>query len=221
MIRVDLSPVRVTEVADLVGLDDVFGLVVVPHQDKVLFAGSAWKGHLDCNLFEIKPSSGDFKMILPHCAMGGISPDGGKMLVERARGLGLAILDLGTDSVVPIASGLPVGSVLWKGSWSPDGKWIAALQIDPASEQARIRRNRTIRIDAHDFSQRRDMGGEGDASVTWSPDSRYLLYNEGPILLTMDIESGKRVIVKGSKGANGGPNIGWVSLDVLTEGGGH
>jgi|SRR5579862_8432644 len=219
MIRVELSPVRVTTVADLVGLDDVFGLVAVPHQDKVLFTGSGWKGNLGCELFEIEPSSGDFKMLLPHvgCGIGGISPDGGKMLVPR--GLGLSILDLGTRSFVPLASGLPLGSVLGQGAWSPDGRWIAALQTDPANEQARSRRTRTIRIDAHDFAQRRDLGGEGDVNITWSPDSRYLLYNEGPTLLTMDIESGKRVIVKGAKGVYGGPNIGWVSLDVLTEGG--
>jgi hypothetical protein len=65
------------------------------------------------------------------------------------------------------------------------------------------------------------MGGEFDEGVTWSPDSRYLLYSV-PTLLTMDIESGTRVIVKEPKGKVCNPvSIGWVSLDVLTEGGGH
>ena len=152
--------------------------------------------------------------------MGGISPDGGKMLVQR--GNGLAIIDLATGAAVPLGNGL------WKGAWSPDGRWIAALQLDPRSEQPGPRLSRTIRIDAHDFSQRRDMGGESDVTVAWSPDSRYLLYSEwrppcshgdDPTLLTMDIESGERVIVKESRcKVNGSRRIGWVSLDALSEG---
>jgi hypothetical protein len=221
LIRVDLGPVRLTTVADLVGLEWVAGLAVAPDQDKILFTGAGWKGKLDCDLFEIDLSGGDFKILLPNfgCAVGGVSPDGRKMLVPR--GVGLAIIDLVTGAAVPLGSGL------WKGAWSPDGKWIAALQLDPASEQPRPRLSRTIRIDAHDFSQRRDMGGESDVEVCWSPDSRYLLYGEsqpfcsgtGVSLLTMDIESGKRAFVKESKcKVKGRQRIGWVSLDVVTEG---
>lgn len=222
LIRVDLGPVRVTTVSDLVGLDDVFGLVMTPREDKILFTGGGLNGYLGCDLFEIEPSGGDFKMLLPSfgCAVGGISPDGGKMLVPR--GDGLAIIDLATRAATQLGSGL------WKGAWSPDGKWIAALQLDPASEQPRPRLSRTIRIDAHDFSQRRDMGGESDVEVCWSPDSRYLLYSEsepfcsgtGVSLLTMDIENGKRTVVKESKCiVKGRQKIGWVSLDVVTESG--
>jgi Tol biopolymer transport system component len=219
LIRVDLGPVRITAVADLVGLDDVLGLVVAPGQDKILFTGVGWRGSGGCDLFEIDASGGNFKMLLPNfgCGIGGISPDGRKMLVQRD--LGLAIVDLATGATVQLGTGL------WKGAWSPDGKWIAALYIPPP-EQRRRRASWTIRIDAHDFSQRRDMGGEGDTEVSWSPDSRYLLYSEWtppcphrgakPSLITMDIETAKRVIVKESRcKIDGNWRIGWVSLDAV------
>jgi hypothetical protein len=217
LIRIDLSPVRVTTVADLVGLASVYGLVIAPGENRILFTGGGWNGYLGCDLFEIKPSGEDLKMLLPRfgCAVGGISPDGSKMLAQRVDGL--AVIDIATGAAVPLGKGL------WKGAWSPDGRWIAALQLDPESEQPRPRLSRTIRIDAHDFSQRRDMGGEGDVEVCWSPDSRYLLYSEtqrfcsgtGVSLLTMDIESGKRATVKESKCIVKGREIGWVSLDVV------
>lgn len=216
LIRVDLAPFRVTTVADLVGLGAVFGLVVAPRQDKILLTGAGWKGNYGCDLFEIDSSGEGFEMLLSNfgCGVGGISPEGSKMLVRRDQGL--AAVDLTTGATIQLGTGL------WKGAWSPDGRWIAALNIPPA-EQRRRRSSWTIRIDAHDFSQRRDMGGEGDTEVTWSPDSRYLLYSEsqpscshGVTLFTMDIESGKREIVKESKcKVNGSRRIGWVSLDVL------
>ena len=218
LIRVDLGPVRVTTVADLVGLAWVAGLAVAPHLDKILFTGGGWKGNMGCDLFEIEPSGGDFKMLLPNfgCAVGGISPDGSKMLVPRD--LGLSIIDLATGAAVQL------GTRLWKGAWSPDGRWIAALHEDPPGERPPGRISWTIRINAHDFSQRRDMGGESDTEVTWSPDSRYLLYSEwtppcphrgdDPSLITMDIETAKRVIVKESKcNVNGSRRVGWASLD--------
>jgi len=219
LLRVDLVPFRVTTLADLVGLDDVLGLAVAPGQDKILFTG-AWKGETSCNLFEIAASGADFKMLLPDfgCGVGGVSPDGSKMLVKRDRGL--AIVDLTTGDAVQLGRGL------WKGAWSPDGKWIAALNENPPGERPPGRVSWTIRIDAHDFSQRRDMGGRADTEVTWSPDSKYLLYSEWtppcphggeePSLITMDIETGKRVIVKESKcKVNGNRRIGWVSLDAV------
>lgn len=221
LIRIDLSPVQVSTVADFVGLDSVSGLVIMPSGDRILFTGRSWNGNVVSNLFEIGSSGGDFKVLLPRFgAVDGVSPDGSKVLAQLVDGL--AIIDIATGAAVPLGKGL------WKGAWSPDGRWIAALQLDPESEQPRPRLSRTILIDAHDFSQRRDMGGESDVEVCWSPDSRYLLYSEtqrfcsgtGVSLLTMDIESGKRATVKESKCiVKGRQKIGWVSLDVVTEGG--
>jgi hypothetical protein len=220
LVRVDFGPVRVTPVADLVGLDDVLGLVVTPHQDKILFAGAGWKGKIGCDLFEIDPSGRNMQLLIPDfgCGIGGVSPDGTKMLVRRAKDLD--IIDLTTGASRPLGSGF------WKGGWSPDGRWIAALRLDPASEQPRTRYSRTVRINADDLSRQQVMGGVNDEEITWSPDSRYLLYSEwNPscgnksevgMFLTMDIETGKRERVRGSTcRVNSNPYDGWISLDAI------
>jgi len=73
------------------------------------------------------------------------------------------------------------------------------------------------------------MGGDNDEEVTWSPDSRYLLYSylqpacpkgaTGVSLLTMDIQSGKRAIVKDSEcRVNGYRRVGWVSDAAVKNG---
>jgi WD40-like Beta Propeller Repeat len=223
LLRIDFRPVRVTTVADLAGLADVLGLVVTASQDRILFAGTGWKGKLGCDLFEINSSGENMKMLLPDfgCMVGGLSPDGDKMLVPR--GIGLDIVDLATGASKSL------GNEFWKGAWSPDGKWIAALQIDPVSTQPRRPRlSRTVRIDAGNLSQRRVMGGGSDSEIVWSPDSRYLLYSEwrppcpngdeNPSLIAMDIESGAREIVSESRcKVNGNRYVGWISLDALRE----
>jgi hypothetical protein len=221
LIRIDLGPARVTKVADLVGLADVLGLVVTPRQDKILFAGAGWKGNLGCDLFEIDPTGQNMKMVLRGfgCSVGGVSPDGSKMLVPRA--VGLDIVDLATGTSTPLGSGF------WKGDWSPDGKWIAALGNGLTTDRARPRGSRTFLIDANDLSRKRLLGGESDNQISWSPDSRYLLYSEwkppcpnrgeDPSLITMDIETGKREIVRGSRCNVNSSYVGWISLDALGE----
>jgi hypothetical protein len=208
----------------------VFGLVMTLREDKILFTGAGWNGYLGCDLFEIKPSGGDYKMLLPKfgCGVVGISPDESKVLAPR--GVGLAIIDLATGA------GTPLGDGIWQGAWSPDGRWIAALRLDPRSEAPRPRLSRTILISATDPSLRREMGGDSDHDTIWSPDSRYLLYSEwsarcpghnaidpGPTPLTLfttDIETGKRSAVKESQcKVNAYLKAGWVSLDAVTEGG--
>ena len=151
LIRIDLSPVRVTTVADLVGVDGVLQMVVTRRQDRILFTGGGWKTNLAFNLYEIEPSGGDFKVLIPRFggAVGDMSPDGTKILVPQVDDM--AVVNIATGASVPLGGGL------WKGAWSPDGRWIAALQLDPESEQPRPRLSRTILIDAHDFSQRRDL----------------------------------------------------------------
>ena len=107
---------------------------------------------------------------------------------------------------------------MWGASYSPDGKWIAALQLAPPGH------SKTILIDRQDFSRRRDLGGSEDDEVVWSPDSRTLLHavyrpacpSRNPLALeTIDIETGKRFIPKESIcNAGAGRDIGWVSTKI-------
>ena len=54
---------------------------------------------------------------------------------------------------------MPMGSDLWVGSYSPDGKWIAALELVPPGQY------KTILIDRMDFSHRLDLGASADSEV--------------------------------------------------------
>lgn len=222
LVRVDIESRSVTTVADLVGLDGVLGLAVTPRGDRIFVAGTGWMGKVGCDLFAIDTAGKNMRLVVPNfgCKVGGVSPDGDKMLVPR--GAGLDVVDIATGA------GVPLGNGFWKGDWSPNGRWIAALRTDPGIPAARSRLSKTVLIDANDLSQRKVMGGGSDNEVTWSPDSRYLLYSaweppcpkggDDPSLLIMDVETGKRGIVGGSRcKVNPYRYVGWVSLDVLQE----
>jgi Tol biopolymer transport system component len=171
LIRIDLAPVQTSIVADLTGIADVLGLVVSPRQDRVLFTGFAGT-NLTCDLFEINASGGKFKRLLPDfgCGISQLSPDGTKMLVRR--GTGLSVVDLSDGTAASL------GKELWKGAWSPDGKWIAGLHLDPGTDNPVPRHSTTVRIDANNLADRVVLGGTGDVETVWSPDSKYLLYSE-------------------------------------------
>jgi Tol biopolymer transport system component len=221
LIRVDLAPVQTNIVSDLAGIAAVLGIVVSPRQDRILFTGSAGTS-LTCDLFEIGTSGSGFRRLLPDfgCGISQLSPDGTKMLIQRS----------GELSVVSLSDGTAVslGNGLWKGAWSPDGKWIAALHLDPQTGKPVPRHSTTMRIDANNLAERVVLGGTGDVETVWSPDSKYLLYSEwkppcpdkgnDPSLVVMDVATGKREIVKGSRcKVNSYRYVGWVSLDVLGE----
>jgi hypothetical protein len=225
LVRIGLAPVSVTTLADLAGLAWVAGLALSPGQDAILMVAAGWEGHAGCDLFAIGIDGQNLHMVRPDfgCSLDGASPDGASILVRR--GLGLDIVDLATWTATPLGDGL------WKAAWSPDGKWIAALQLDPRSDTPRPRRSRTILINAANLAMRRDMGGGNDEEVVWSPDSRFMLYGEwsarcpghsprdpgaSPItLFRMDIRTGKREPVKESVCRVNSHQIGWVSSDVV------
>ena len=98
-----------------------------------------------------------------------------------------------------------------KSSWSPDGRWIAALEDGGKS--------RTVLFDARKFLRAKTLG---ESEVQWSPDSRYLLAvngsgcsDESGTVQIMDVRSGARATVESSKCQVYQPTAGWVSSDTV------
>ncbi len=219
LLKIELDPVRVTTIPGLDVFDDIDRFAVSRREDMIIFGGSrSDAGVRTCGIFELNLTDGSIRPILQttDCKAGSpwrvfdISPSRSAALISADRRL--ALLDL-TDGKVT-----PLGSELWVGSYSPDGKWIAALELGPPG------RSRTILIDPKDFSRRRDLGGSNDDEVVWSPDSRFLLHavyrpacpSQNPLALeTLDIETGKRVTLKNSIcNAGSDRTIGWVSSKI-------
>jgi len=106
---------------------------------------------------------------------------------------------------------------LSRATWSPDGKWIAAIEWN---------RKRLILLDGNDPSHRRDVGSTLEAA--WSPDSRYLLVwtlhflrcgigidVEPPASFeVLEVATGKRSLIRSSQCQLIQGPIGWVSSDI-------
>lgn len=130
----------------------------------------------------------------------------------------LSLVDLETGAVQAIrgvkSSDLTLG--IWSGevTWSPDGRWIAV-----------ILGGRIVLIDATDTSRRKKLRSSGSAVVIWSPDSKHLLlsisqwsciaYLFFESLEVIDIETGKRRVIKSSHCEVGGGWPGWLDSDAV------
>lgn len=219
LLKIDLNPVRVKSLPGLDVFDDIDRFAVSRQEDKILFEGSrSDAGVRTCGIFELNLQDGGLRPVLPttDCRAGSpwrvfdISPSGLQALIRVGRRL--AVLDLARGNMTLLEG------ELWGGSYSPDGKWIAALELVPPS------RSRTILIDPLDFSRRNDLGGLNDDEVVWSPDSQLLLHavfrpacpSSNPLAIeTLDIGTAKRSILKNSIcNAGSGRNIGWVSSKI-------
>lgn len=214
--KIELNPVRVSPLPGLDVFDAIDRFAVSRREDKILFTGTRRDaGSETCGIFELNLTDGNLRPVLQttDCKAGSpwrvfdLSPNGSEALIRADRRL--AVLDLADRTVTPL------GSELWLGSYSPDGKWIAAVELVPPG------RSRTILIDAKDFSRRRDLGGSNDHEVVWSRDSRFLLHAEyrlacpsqnSSAIETLDIETGKRFTLKNSI-CNAG-EIGWISSKI-------
>jgi hypothetical protein len=105
----------------------------------------------------------------------------------------------------------PLGDELFMAAWSPDGKWLAAVE--------KGEHGRTILMDARNLKRRRILG---PSELNWSPDSRYLLGMKqhdrcGPYygtLQAIDIESDERITIKSSECRVNQATTGWVSSEI-------
>jgi hypothetical protein len=207
--RVELGPMRLVTVRGSLGLGDVWYLT--DSQPKI-FGSGAFDGH--CGAFEIDPSSGSFRALriwpYPNCGgmvglAGPVSTDGRRVLSHQ--GSELRVLNLGSGVAYSLGTGLS------EGSWSPDGRWIAAWGA-----------GRIVVIDSDNPSHRRNLGKCCDGGAHWSPDSKYLLLSKLELRCTLslyfaslevlEVETGKRTVIQSSRCKTGGW-VGWIDRDAV------
>lgn len=218
--KIELDPVRVSTVQGLDAFYSIGPFVVSQGEDLVIFGGA--RGNYpagSCGVYEIRLPAGDIRAAIEtsDCRAGSpwrvlsLSPERTEVLISANRSL--ALLDLAQGSITKIEGQLSGGS------FSPDGKWIAALQLgDPKAPL------KTVLIDRTNLASRRDLGGVDDAEVVWSLDSRFLLHavyrpacpSQNPLALeTLEVQTGNRSLIKESICNSGSSRqIGWIRSDI-------
>jgi len=190
---------------------------------KVVLAGNRKKeGRSECGFFEVTVSTGAARQALAQdCSYRWwgtdltLSPDGNQAIASYGNSNSdynyrLDLIDLARGTTKSLGD-------LSRPTWSPDGKWIAAIEW---------KKKRLILLDAKDPSRRRNIGST--IAAAWSPDSRYLLiwhYHflkcgffidvEPPASLEMlDIASGKNTLIRSSQCQLIAGPIGWLSSHI-------
>jgi len=214
LVKVEFKPLRQRQVHGSAGLGDIFAPTVSPQTGRVFVVASGGWDH-PCGAYEIDPDAGTHRPLRvghgPNCAgaNGPISPDGKRMLSSDGKHLNL--YDLETGATQSLGEGV--------GSWSPDGRWIAA------SEHGRI-----VLIDASTTSHRKKLGASGvDNHLIWSPDSKRLLFvkqerrcnflffagDDSESLEVVDVETGKRYAVPSAHCAVSSSTVGWIDPEAV------
>lgn len=194
IIKVQFGPLHQGLIAGSAGFGTVSSIVSLMPSGRILVSGLfKGRGTVDCGIFEIDTNTRGARRLFegkfPDCG-GIISPDGKRSV--QFPGNRLSIVDLDTGTVHPIGEGLSGAT------WSPDGRWIAAVAA--TSKGASL-----VLIDANQTTLRRNLGPTKDSQAQWSPDSKYLLIARpqglqcGPDLWsleTISVATGKRTEVK-------------------------
>lgn len=214
LLRIDFNPIRTRVIPGSLALG-VGRLAISAHQDKIIVSGAYRPGEdVACGVFELSLPDGNVRQILrqPDCHPASswsylsLSPDGQRAVATHNHRLELIdLVDATTKSL---------GDKLLMATWSPDGKWLAALENGG--------RERTILMDASNFIRRRILE---TSDLKWSPDSRYLLGWKkhdlcGPdfgTLQMIDIESGRTTTIKSSTCKVNQNSIGWLSSELAAQ----
>jgi hypothetical protein len=211
--KIQFNPPRQELIRGSEGFGTVSSIVPLGLSGKMLLSGvfKSERG-ADCGIFELNPGAPRvhrlFEGKFPNCG-GAISPDG-KHSVQFP-GNRLSIIDLDTGMIHEVAEGLSGAT------WSPDGRWIAAI-ADRADATT------IILVNANDPTQRRKLGPSKDSQAQWSPDSRSLLIAKpnpsqcGPDLWGLeiiDIQTGTRRAVASARCKIFQNSTGWLYSGVL------
>jgi dipeptidyl aminopeptidase/acylaminoacyl peptidase len=209
--KIEFKPLRQSIVPGSSGIGRFSSLTLSPTGDKMFVSGSiAENGHSRCGDFEIDVDARIHKPLrigsYPDCG-GPVSSDGKRELNSLDGELSVLDLENGASRLV--------GKGLSKASWSPDGRWIAAVK----------RAGRIILIDAANPSTQRSIG-TGDGPLVWSPDSRHLLtlrsepsckfwlYGQDSLQI-IDVDTGKQSVIKSSHCKVAGSFV-WIDQEFVT-----
>jgi hypothetical protein len=218
--KIELDPVRVSTIHGLDAFGSLGPFAVSQGEDLVVSGGSKGNSYpaKSCGVYEIQLPAGDASAAIEtsDCRAGSpwrvlsLSPEKTEALISANRSLG--VLDLAKGSITKIEGQLS------NGSFSPDGKWIAAIQINNPNPP------KTILIDRSDLTKRRDLGDMDNSEVIWSPDSKFLLHavyrpacpSQNPLALeTLEVQTGNRSLIKASICNSGSSRqIGWIRSDI-------
>jgi hypothetical protein len=218
--KIELDPVRVNTIQGLDDFGSIGPFAVSQGEDLIVSGGSKGNNYpaRSCGVYEVHLPAGDVSAAIEtsDCRAGSpwrvlsLSPEKTEALISANRSL--ALLDLAKGSITKIEGQLS------KGSFSPDGKWIAAIQINNPNPP------KIILIDRSDLTKRRDLGASEDSEAVWSPDSKFLLHavyrpacpSQNPLALeTLDVETGKRSLIKDSICNSGSSRqIGWIRSGI-------
>jgi hypothetical protein len=206
--KIDLGDGTATPIPGSSGLR-VYSFAVSSHGDRIVFSGADRRAHDTFGLIELTQPEGRVRTILPQPDKRpqsqwmnlSLSPSN-----ERAVGTHEGRLEL-----IDIRSGStePLGGELFMAAWSPNGKWLAAVE--------KGQRGRTILMDAKTLNRQRTLG---PSELDWSPDSRYILAVEpcGPHSGTLDamsVETGERTVIESSRCSVNRAATGWVRSDLV------
>ena len=222
LVRIDFNPTRSTPVTGTQGFT-IKDFAVTQDGSKVVISGRHREGGLEkCGLFEIAISTGSVRQVVgADCTYQwswtalAISSDGNRAVAEYGNthtdhNYRLDLIDLAHGTTKSLGD-------LSRPAWSPDGKWVAAIEWN---------RKRLKVLDASDFSRRRDLGST--VEMAWSPDSKYLLVWKYHFLkcgFALDVEppasfeivevaSGKRSLVGSSQCQLVSGPTGWMASDI-------
>jgi hypothetical protein len=211
LLRVDLSPIQVTSIPETAEFGMVNDVAVSAHQDRFVFsARRIAESSPACGIFELDLRSRVVRKIVGNSTCDyplswvrlSLSPDTKRLIAFRKPRLELIDMDTGTVR--------SLGEKYIAAAWSPDGKWLAALEGDA--------QNRTVLLDAVSLTRKLVFG---TSNVQWSPDSRFLLgvrseqcTPELASLVVIDVRSGKETILESSHCKIDLNTTGWVNSEV-------
>ena len=210
--KIDLENMHIMMLPGSTGLSPSAGLTVSHAQDRVLVSGQyRGKGRLECGLYQLATGTGTIEQILPAMTCDYVSTwhslsfsTDGRLAIAIRAGM-LELINVERRSTRSLRPGC------YRAAWSPDGKWIAAVENGG--------RWRTFILDTAQFKVQKILG---TTEAVWSPDSKYLLALKPHILCPdhgtfeiVDVESGKRSTINSSRCKVYQMTTGWVSRTIL------